>query len=435
MVRSAFFLLIISLVSVVSSQARAEDWLGGVYQTTHEWANWVNCPDATVKELELFQGPNCRHGAITQLHSALRAQEASREIDSEIVAKEFFNHGAMKQVDSFKCQLAKHTAMTDGSATSNAVIEGAAKDLNHKLPLLRQLDSEIKALTKRKAELKSSFESLNAYSGVDYPKKIMAEQKATDQQLARLNVQFAGAMQTNPLGSFTAGGKLIERMIAAPGNMFVTTKGVTDAYRTERDQVAKDLKWLSDKRVSKDSFSLKRTDREWLLTHGEAETWVDASKAKSPALQGLMCRMNGAYGEGVQEFQTAMFMGSFALWGAGLAIKGFQGVKIAATAMGLRTSAVPVIGNYMIASSYVPTFAYGLKNVESKCHGFGSDMGKYTSSCEIPPGKEIEVMVQRNCRYAQLMLAGNAVFAVGMSPAVKATATRLATKLYPAKSN
>ncbi|RYZ76019.1 MAG: hypothetical protein EOP05_06265 [Proteobacteria bacterium] len=145
--------------------------------------------------------------------------------------------------------------------------------------------------------------------------------------------------------------------------------------------------------------------------------------------------MNGAYGEGVQEFQTAMFVGSFALWGAGLAVKGYQGIKVAATAMGLRTTALPAIGNYMVASSYIPTFAYGLKNVESKCHGFGTDMGKYTSSCEIPPGKEIEVMIQRNCRYAQLMLVANAVFAVGMSPAVKASATRLATKLYSPKTN
>ncbi|RYZ63372.1 MAG: hypothetical protein EOP05_23715, partial [Proteobacteria bacterium] len=289
---------------------------------THEWANWVNCPDATVRELSLFQGPGCKHGAVGQLQTALREQDASREIESEIVAKEFFNHGASKQLDSFKCQLAKHTAMANGSVESNKAIAAAAADLNQKLPLMRQLDAEIKALQKRKTELKTSRETLTAYSGAAYAKKILAEQAATDKQLGRLQVQFAGAMQTNPLGSFTAGGKLIERMIAAPGNMSVTTTGVLNAYRAERDQVAVDIKWLSDKRVTKDSFNLKRTDREWLLTHGEPQTWVDASKAKDPALQGLLCRMNGAYGEGVQEFQTAMFVGSFALWGAGLAVKG-----------------------------------------------------------------------------------------------------------------
>jgi uncharacterized protein (DUF697 family) len=422
--------LILTLIFGATPQALAgDDWLAPVYQFSYEWMRWKDCPDASVKELGLF--PQCKHGAIGQLHQALRETQNKTDAIDERVTKEFFDHGAGLQLQSWQCQLTHLKMMTSGAKDSDAALTKIAEDLNHKLPLLRKLKEEITRLEKQVAQLESSRSGLNAYAAMGdpagyakYAKSIVNGIPKAKKDLALARAHFAAAMQGNPLGQFNAGGETIERLIAASGKA-ITPNGVWQAYNAEKLKVDHDIGWLGGKR-SGNGFALSRGDREYFFAHGDPETWLKPQVSMTPGGRGLMCRMESRYGKGVQDFQTAMFVGSFAFWGAGLAIKGAQGLKVAAAAMGLRSSVVPAIGSAVVYASYPPTFAYAFKKVESECHKFESGGLNLGARCERSPDVEVLKMKAANCRYAKLMLVGNGAFAVVSTvPAARDAAGKL----------
>ncbi|RYZ74843.1 MAG: hypothetical protein EOP05_08905 [Proteobacteria bacterium] len=435
MVRFLQILIFFASFTVSIKFAKA-DWMEPVFRYTHETLNRKTCPQANTQELRLFAGPQCGHSAVAQLIQHTKAAESRIIADSNIVTEEFFNHGAAKQLNSYKCQLNKYGQMTNGSTTSDTAIESTANDLNKKLPLLRTLKAEIETYQKKLKAAEAKRDTSNVYSGAAFGIQIRNELIETEAHLTKLKTFFAATMLTNPLGHFVEGGKLIERLIAAPPNMVVLPKGVKAAYEAEKLLVARQFMRFDQLQTSAGKFSLARSDREYLYRHGSPETWVDARTSKSAAYAGLICRMEGGYGAGVQEFQDVALAASMVMWGGGLLIlRGAQGLKAATAALGMSEAAVPAVGRFAILANNIPYYAFAIKRVQTNCHGFDTKNSQYSETCQIPPEKEMTVLLEQNCRYAQSMLVANGIFAAIMTAPVKAAALTLASKIPKPKAN